>query len=215
MTSLADRFRAKLALLRDRDRKREIFGASAHEYALEKCLTAADVAAIEARAGVRLPDGYRDFLLHVGNGGAGPFYGIFPWGKWDEGADWNEDDGFVGNLARPFPHSVAWNLSEAELEPPEAFSSEEDEHAWHEALEEKVWKTSLVDGAIPIAHHGCGLRTWLVLTGPERGHVWYDARAENGGLRPHSTDTKPRLTFEEWYESWLDRSLATSCGALR
>jgi hypothetical protein len=44
-----------------------------------------------------LPQEYRHFLTEIGNGGAGPFYGLFPWGKWDgagrELVTWQGGDG--------------------------------------------------------------------------------------------------------------------------
>ena len=43
------------------------------------------VAAFEARFHVSLPDGYRNFLLWMGNGGAGPFYGLYSLGETEPG----------------------------------------------------------------------------------------------------------------------------------
>jgi hypothetical protein len=54
------------------------FGASTHRWARRPVLAPARVAAIEAAAGVELPDDYRGYLLAVGDGGAGPYHGILP-----------------------------------------------------------------------------------------------------------------------------------------
>ena len=48
---------------------------------------------------------------------------------------------------------------------------------------------------------GCAIRIWLVITGPEVGNLWTDDRANDGGWLPM------RVTFQQWYEDWLDKSL--------
>lgn len=47
-----------------------------HQYKFNSCLNESDIASFEQKFGVKLPEEYRDFLLIVGNGGAGPDYGI-------------------------------------------------------------------------------------------------------------------------------------------
>ena len=54
------------------------FGAYSHKYQLGPRISEEAISAFEARFGVSLPEGYRDFLLWIGDGGAGPFYGLYP-----------------------------------------------------------------------------------------------------------------------------------------
>ncbi len=70
--------REALAALAGSDPRRVRFGAAAHGYALRAPLGAARLEEIERAAQVRLPDDYRDFVLELGDGGAGPYYGLWP-----------------------------------------------------------------------------------------------------------------------------------------
>ena len=54
------------------------FGVDAHKLLLNPPLTPAQLKQIETQHGLYLPDDYRAFLLHLGDGGAGPYYGITP-----------------------------------------------------------------------------------------------------------------------------------------
>ncbi len=46
------------------------FGADSHKYQLEPPISEERIATFEARFNVSLPEGYRNFLLWVGDGGA-------------------------------------------------------------------------------------------------------------------------------------------------
>jgi len=202
--------RARLDLLRRLDRGLSVFGASSHQHRFARPLDESQVETFEREHGLHLPEDYRLFLTEVGNGGAGPFYGIFALGEMDDGADtapWT-DGVLTGDLQEPFPHTSAWNLPEHRFQPPEVFDSDEAEEAWHEALDADYFDSSLMNGAIPICHHGCALRTWLVVAGPERGYLWFDGRADHRGLSPHEDAAGQRLTFGAWYCGWLSESLA-------
>ncbi len=92
----------RLEVLRRADPGLTRFGAEAHQYLLNQPLTPSEVTAFEARYGLSLPGEYRSFLLEVGDGGAGPFYGIFRLDHSDL-PDWCDDDLLPGFLAGEFP----------------------------------------------------------------------------------------------------------------
>lgn len=62
---------------RKRDVRNEVFGASSHKYRLKSPASETAVQEFERNHGIRLPEEYRNFLMLVGNGGAGPYYGIY------------------------------------------------------------------------------------------------------------------------------------------
>jgi len=58
-------------------------------------------------------------------------------------------------------------------------------------------------GALPICHEGCAYFVLLVVTGPDRGRMWIDGRASDGGIAPISDQTGRAVTFAQWYGDWL------------
>lgn len=167
------------------------------------CISNTDVSAFEKRHSVLLPPEYRYFLTIVGNGGTE----LFKLGEMDDGWDfraWEENDGFIGILSEPFQYSEEWNdlTGHPEFEP-----GKETDEAWLAEYDRKrdlfydhYWIP--INGAIPIAHWGCAIRLWLVVTGPERGNVWHDDRANLQGLKPLKKSDGSRLGFLEWCKGW-------------
>jgi hypothetical protein len=200
-------------LIRDLERVRSngssfgMFGEDSHGYVMHAPLLEEDVAAFESEHGVRLPDDYRQFLTRVGNGGAGPYYGLFRLGKMDDGFDYGPWGDFVGRLSSPFPHTNACNDLSGKPDDQAAMDSDEYD-ALIEAFDQKYYNSRQVDGAIPICHLGCALRQWLVISGPEAGNVWCDDRADHKGLHPLQTPGRVRTNFIEWYRDWLDEVLS-------
>lgn len=82
-----------VALLREADPAFRVFGSEVHRHRPATTLSEAEIAAFEAAHGIRLPDDYRAYLHDVGNGGAGPYYGIMPLAVFD------------GPPGTPFPYS--------------------------------------------------------------------------------------------------------------
>ena len=100
LTSTTEQIRELIRRLAAADASLRVFGADMHRYRLNPCLSEDDLAAFESVNGIALPEDYREFLRRVGNGGAGPFYGLRPLS-----ADERE-------LARPFPFEATANMSE-------------------------------------------------------------------------------------------------------
>jgi len=204
-----ERLLEKLARLRKLDPEQELFGASAHEYALALPVDEADLAAAEAAWGATLPDDYREFVTLAGGGGAGPGHGLFPLAKGQNGLEWDGDGAsLTTDLTQPFPHTSAWNMEDHPIWRSQPDPDDQDAYdAWDEEFQALYWNAKWTVGAVCICHIGCALRYWLVVNGPERGHVWYDGTADRTGLEPCSDANGNRLTFTGWYEDWLDASL--------
>lgn len=184
-----------------------VFGEDSHSYELNPTLSEPELTEFENDHGIRLPADYRQFLLRVGNGGAGPYYGLFRLGEMDDGFDFGPWGVFVGQLSAPFPHTEAWNDLAGKPDD-EAATDEHEYDELIEAFEKRYFDTCHVQGAIPICHLGCALRQWLVITGPEAGNVWCDDRADYKGLHPLKTQGRERTTFFDWYRDWLNEVLS-------
>lgn len=195
----ADDLRRRIGRLAALPRAHEVFGAIGHHFTLGLRMTRAALSGFEDRNGLLLPDDFASFLTEVGNGGAGPGYGLFPLGMHDGPGDslqpW--DAYLVGRPGRAFPHLQAWNLPAAELQPSVGLTGREEDD-WYEQHERVYFATKLIDGAIPLAHMGCAIRVYLVVTGPLAGQVWTDDRASDGGIYP----CEP-VRFIDWYLAWL------------
>jgi hypothetical protein len=84
-----------LRRLRAADVQRRVFGSDRHGYRLGPALSEAELVSFESAQRVILPEDYRCFLATVGNGGAGPFYGLELLGA------------FGRDLSKPFPPTQA------------------------------------------------------------------------------------------------------------
>jgi hypothetical protein len=188
----------------------EIFGANGHHFTLNAPLVEAEVLAFERQHAIRLPPEYRRFLIELGNGGAGPYYGVFPLGAFDgANGDMEAWGDFVGSLAEPFAFREQWNDLTGRPDDALADSDEEEYDRRMDAFERRYWHPSVMNGAFPICHKGCALRIWLVVSGGEAGNVWCDDRSDYRGIAPILTHDGRRATFGAWYTEWLDDSLRT------
>lgn len=200
-----DSLRARVAELAALDAKRRIFGANAHRYRFAAPFPADQLAAFEARVGCALPDDYRAFITRVGNGGAGPSYGVIGF-QADDGEDYTEYD----DLGRPFAYTGKHNpvhLLDGEDDP----DDEGDDEAAEDAAEERLrayWRAFDSRGALYLCHHGCASRSLLVVSGPCRGEIWDDETANDAGYAPAMAASGQRHTFATWYAEWLDRAFA-------
>ncbi|QUL37215.1 SMI1/KNR4 family protein [Erythrobacter sp. JK5] len=184
--------REKLRVLGDREWPEEWgfeqagddFLGWSHRYRLDTPLDTSEVESFERQHAVALPADYRQFLIELGNGGAGPGYGIWPLGEGENGP---LPDEMLANLSQPFAHTEPWNENGLP--------------------DEEYYSYSVIAGALEIATDGDALYYFLVLNGPAAGQVWYDRRTDGKGLGPVRDAGGAIMTFGPWYEAWLGLAL--------
>ncbi|MCA9068587.1 MAG: hypothetical protein KDA84_06675, partial [Planctomycetaceae bacterium] len=145
-----------LAEIKKNDPNLKVFGSRIHQYQLNPPLPITEVDEFESKYDITFPLDYRVFITEIGNGGAGPYYGLFPFGKYDALREFGRwDDGFlVGRLSTMFPHNEKWNLPESfwERQPdltPEISIDEYDRlsDVWNKELEASYWNPKIMNGA--------------------------------------------------------------------
>jgi hypothetical protein len=209
-------FNKNLEVFNDANGNADLFDVVRHRYQPSPCLTEAETIAIEQRFDIHLPDDYRTFLMEVGDGGAGPYYGLYTLTQGIEiAARKARQETADAVLKRSFP-----------LTSPLALRDRSDKAAV-EAFLAEIMKTSYVHGTLPLADFGCGIDALLVVTGEVRGTMWLDDRGSDNGVWPICiVDGKADFTiglqhvydggdpaelqyldFARWYEYWLDERI--------
>ena len=186
-----EEIKRRVAILAALDPQCRAFGANKHRYQLRPVLAGAELEALEARLGCTLPAQYRRFVSEIGDGGAGPFYGIHPVAATR-----------ATELGIPFERPVAVPLELDEDEEP------------------GVWWKWTDAGLLFLCDVGCGAGFWLVCAGKDRGHVWSQGDStdlvpelidgttyERGTEELLATDRERHVEFLDWYVRWLEDAL--------
>lgn len=215
-TKQIKRIQEKIKQLKDLDIDLIIFGADTHDYILSPVLTIEEVIQFEQDNEITLPQEYTAFITQIGNGGAGPFYGL----RALDQASINEEEMMVtghstsASLQAPFPHTSSWNpldaLHQIDDKIEEAYDSgnEELEELLHEDRLELISGKEHEYGRLNLCEYGCGITLFLVITGEQKGIMWTDDRIHDGGLYPSiELENIEPLSFLDWYEQWLTNSL--------
>ncbi|MEU8616426.1 SMI1/KNR4 family protein [Streptomyces sp. NPDC048623] len=163
-------------------------------------LTETEVREAEGDLGITFPDAYRDHLLRVSRGA-----GFRPLWRGPRGWVWyGDDDTNYHLLTEPFPHPDSYAAYDAELgdrEPPR-----EDAGAWRAWDDEcGVLEERKTAGAVYLQEGGRGCSPLLVVTGPHRGEMWFDARATCDRILPLSVNGRPAA-----FADWRDRGFRLS-----
>lgn len=179
------------------DPRRTRFGAASHRYQMRAPLSEARVAQLEELAGLRLPEDYRDFVLEVGDGGAGPYYGLVPL---DQPAQLEVMRGvFAPRGIEPLEVVPESSAKLAAASGPLGQARASSELRSGDSSSGSGARAPLLlpwHGVVLLSHLGCGYLAYLVLEGPHRGQVWADF-GENGEplcIAPH---------FVAFYTDWL------------
>ncbi|MEU0205106.1 SMI1/KNR4 family protein [Streptomyces canus] len=154
-----------------------------------------EVRSFEAEHGIVLPEPYRTFVAEICDGlrAGPPHYGLLPFAQTP--SDWGSDRP-ERLLAEPFPLTAAWLWEEEEEEDDEGALSEQE----FEARVDSVFD----HGSLLLGTDGCGMYWHLIVTGPQRGHVWLID--ENGampfGTRPDTSLMPGAPGFAGWATHW-------------
>ena len=189
-----------LAKLKALDKNYSVFGSERHKYLLHATLEKSEVSAFETKHNIRLPEDYRRFITEIGNGGAGPYYGL----ETLEDSlfidlDYKKENEYI-NLSQPFLLTQKWNME---------FAGVSDNEQEYQVFEKEYFKDSWVNGLLRICNFGCGVSLNLVANGTEYGNIWVDDRGSDGGIFPDPYfGQSERTQFLDWYILWLDKSLA-------
>lgn len=203
ITEIKDKLR-KLRLL---DKKFEIFGASSHEYKFNQPIPIEELNQFEEKYKIELPKDYKAFISEIGNGGAGPYYGIHPLQR-DLGR-FNPENKFE-LLELEFPHKESWNWTDKIFSKFDELRESEDDvltEFFDRIYWEQYCKDELTYGSIYITEYGCALRFLLIITGDEKGNIWFDQRVDQNGINPVKSEKGNKLDFSDWYVEWLDKSI--------
>lgn len=144
-------------------------------------LSESKLKSFELNHGIELPDGYRKFLLTIGDGGIGPpSYGLAKLGEVAPDMQPEQRDCWskLERIREQFPFTRCWVWENGEIS-------------------DEGMSDDLENGCIYIGNDGCGMYWYLVVTGPDRGIPWMIC---GEGIQP----VCPKRDFLQWYEDWLD-----------
>ncbi|MFZ6643222.1 SMI1/KNR4 family protein [Undibacterium sp. TC4M20W] len=140
-------FKEKLITLRHMDKQCQAFAADEHRYQFGDLVTPALLGRIEKKLNLNLPEQLRQFYITVGNGGAGPHYGLQ-----------KVEALYEYEAAKPYPGVEALM----------ALRKRDDENPLDESLSLNRQDLS---GLMPILFEGCGHEVCLITNGEKLGKI--------------------------------------------
>lgn len=168
------------------DPERKVFGAKSHQYKLNPVLPLQCVQAYQKKYHVELPSEYVFFLTQVGNGGAGPYYGIHPL---------NIDEPSTENVGAPFITSqLTKDQWVGKLQPICGEDMEDCSDALYEQIEAEIQQ-----GTYEVGTQGDTYQSIAIVSGQEANRIFYMDSNWNYGNIPYDTG----MTFLEWYENFF------------
>lgn len=199
----ADYIKKLIDKVAEKDKKYEIFGASAHKYHLHETVSPAWVKEFEKQYQIKLPEEYVFFITKIGNGGAGPYYGIRPLSldKKDEKCYKNLSKPSVFDENYPQFYKECLALRKDGESGEQAFSHEkEDElNSRFDAMCDRI-----EDGVLNINTQGCTYDTLFVVSGSRRGEIVY----LDWNLEVEYPPVLTHMTFLAWYQGFFEEILA-------
>ena len=167
------------------DSERAVFGSSSHQYLLNPVISLGEVSAYEEKYNVDLPEEYKFFLTKVGNGGAGPYYGLYPLEKLPVYHEYIAESGKTAWIDETLTRDI-WAEQMKELK-------SSDDPAYDRIMQK------IVGGLNVIGTQGCTFDHLLMNSGSEKGRIVYI----DWNLLPENVPRLTGLTFLDWYEQFF------------
>lgn len=171
------------------DKDRQVFGAGRHQYLLNPVAAPEKVARFEAQYHVKLPPEYVFFLTQVGNGGAGPYYGLYSLEKLAMYTEYL--DQYTEADEQGLPALIDRRMTDRDWA--EAMERGEDDEAYDGVMKE------VCSGLLVIGTQGCTYDNLLMWKGSERGKVVYI----DWNMEPDYGPFLTGMTFLDWYERYF------------
>jgi len=182
------------------DPKYEMFGVSRHQYRLNAPVDRAFVREMEEKYHFMLPEDYVQFITEVGDGGAGPDYGILPFGNFLAKGESPGEERF--REAYRYSLGNAFQLRPMQPDDLEYCTFSRDayernpEKYFVETAETYEYALCDTDGYFKLGTHGCQWDFGLVTAGERHGQVFDTDNEGNYRLAA--------FNFSEFYQNWLD-----------
>lgn len=180
------RVKNKLFLAQQVDQNCEGFGSDSHQYQVKSKLSLKSVDALQIQLNCQLPTDYVQFITEIGNGGAGPYYGLV---SLDQAV--NKYDKYSINL----PCLLSPDMTAEEWQTL-CYLDDDCSDEEFEEVENKIHQ-----GMIYLGTCGCTYDLMLVVNGSYSGRIVY-THDWSDDLPPYQFSYEH--SFLEWYERWLD-----------
>ena len=209
----------------------EAFGTEGHLHLLRPVFPLEELEAWEELMGLTLPEDYRIYLTQLGNGGAGPAYGLQPFTAPLDGAlcrpcVYSEDreEAFlemVRRFIRMYETDDDWTLYLDYFPDTPAWKDRQWQEAhwkeWTDQLEQlmdrDIEDPMLHNGQMLIANEGCAADIYLILNGSHRGFCHcctMECDPDIAFPKPHSFaayhDWALGRDFTAYYMEYVDRT---------
>ena len=201
-----ERIKQKLKELKATDVNFEVFGSEEHRYSFNPVLTENEITSFEKKHNLTLAEEYRLFIKEIGNGGAGPFYGLLSLED-NEDQSVNLDFDFPFDAENPLSLDKYAEYNEKIAGAYEANNMDEEQALTDlkDSLIEEEYQNA-IKGITFLCHEGCCMFNVLILKGKDKGTVWWFNFSDEVGVLPIIHKEKS-VSFLDWYEIWLDDSL--------
>lgn len=168
----------------------QVFGSDWHKYQLNPPVSMGEVLKLEEDFKIKLPPDYVYFLTQIGNGGAGPYYGLYSLDELRKKQYCTQQDHTLPPLIDVSLSREMWNELMEQMDTDDEIFVE---------IEKRVNA-----GVFVIGTQGCTYDNLLMCRGSESGKIVYI----DWNLESDYPPVLTRMSFWEWYIGFFEDIIA-------